>query len=253
MQPDVLRTALTAAPRRLLDALLPPRCLDCGGLVDRQGSLCAECWSAIGFLAPPWCARCGLPFELPEPPGTVCEACRRQPPHFGRARAVLAYDDASRDLILRFKNADRTLAGPPFGRWMARAGADLWPTADLLVAVPLHRRRLIARRYNQSALLAAALSRETGIPALPDLLRRVRATPSQGGLSPGERRANVRGAFGVRRRYLARIAGLRLVLVDDVFTTGATVDALTQTLTKAGAAGVDVVTLARVARQRPLR
>ena len=247
-----LSALVRGAARRTLDILLPPRCLDCGTLVDRQGGLCATCWAGIQFAAPPWCDCCGLPFDLPAAPGAVCAACTQNPPPYDRARAVFAYDDATRDLILRFKHADHTLVGRPFARWMVRAGADLWPTADLLVPVPLHRRRLIARRYNQAAILALGIACETGIPALPDLLCRVRATPSQGGLSVADRRANVRDAFAVRPKHSAALAGRTVVLVDDVLTTGATVEALSDVLLDAGASGVSVVTLARVARERPL-
>ena len=245
------RASRPIRPRGTLDLLLPPRCLGCGGLIERQGGLCPGCWTALRFAAAPWCRRCGLPFEVPGA-DQDCEACIRKPPRFDRARSVLAYDDASRDLILRFKHADRTLAAGPFARWMVRAGAGLWAGADLLTPVPLHRWRLVRRRYNQAALLAHAISRETGIPAMPDLLRRTRPTRNQGGLSAPARAENVHDAFAVRPRHLARLNGLRVVLVDDVFTTGATVETAAAVLLDAGAAAVDVVTLARVARPRPL-
>lgn len=242
--PPVLR----AAARRLLDLVLPPHCLNCGVIVEDPGSLCLDCWNAVTFITRPHCEQCGLPFEFEVEPGAVCGACIRRPPLYGRARAVFAYDEHSRDLVLGFKHADRTEAAPAFGRWMARAGADVLGAAELIVPVPLHWTRLWRRRFNQSALLARALGREAGAAVVPDLLVRRRRTPSQAGLGPAGRARNVAGAFRVNPRHRARLAGKQVVLVDDVHTTGATVDACTRVLLRAGAGGVDVLTLARVVR-----
>ena len=233
----------------LLDVVLPPRCLACGGMVETQGRLCAGCWRALTFLAPPQCRLCGypLPYALPEAP--LCGSCAVEPPAFDRARAALRYDEGARSLILAFKHADRTDSAPAFGRWLARAGAELLAGADLIAPVPLHRWRLLKRGYNQAAILARALARETALPLVPDLLQRRRATRSQQGLSGQARLANVTaGAFRPHPWHRARIAGRKVVLVDDVMTTGATVGACAQVLRKAGAAGVDVLTLARVVR-----
>jgi ComF family protein len=161
---------------------------------------------------------------------------------------VFVYDSASRGPLLAFKHADRTDAAPTFARLMAHAAADLLPDADLIVPVPLHRRRLLARRFNQSALLALALGRETGIDAVPDLLVRTRHTPSQGGLSATARRRNVTGAFAVRKGMADNVRGARMLLLDDVYTTGATVGACAAAARRAGAATIDVITLARVVR-----
>jgi ComF family protein len=167
---------------------------------------------------------------------------------FDRARAAFAYDDASRRLILPFKHADRTQATPWFGRWLARAAGELAADADIVAPVPLHRWRLFRRRYNQAALIALALAREAARPAIPDLLLRRRATRSQGRLSRAGRARNVAGAFAVNERHSARVTGRRVLLVDDVMTTGATVEACADVLKRAGAAAVDVATLARVVR-----
>lgn len=234
--------------RIVLDAVLPPRCLACGVEVAAPGQLCVACWRGVGFLGPPQCAACGLPFEHDMGAGALCAVCLRRRPPYGRARAVFRYDDASRGMVLAFKHGDRTDAAPAFGRWLARAGAELLEDADLVVPVPLHRWRLLRRRYNQSALLALAVSRSSGVAAVPDLIRRVRATASQGGLSAGQRRRNVAGAFRVAPRLADRVAGRRVVLVDDVHTTGATLVACTGALRRAGATNVDVLTLARVVR-----
>jgi|SaaInlStandDraft_6_1057023.scaffolds.fasta_scaffold43681_2 ComF family protein len=235
-----------------LDALLPPQCLCCGAMVDRQGNLCAPCWSGMRFLEPPCCQACGFPFPHDEGADVLCAACSRLSPDFDRARAVLAYDDHSRSLLLRLKHGDRLDGVPAFGQWLARAGAEFWSRsdglngADLLLPVPLHRWRLVRRRYNQAALLSRALSRHCGVPSLPGLLQRRRATPSQGGHSRAGRARNVRGAFTVAARNKAQLKGAHVVLIDDVFTTGATVSACARILKRNGAARVDVLTLARV-------
>ncbi len=161
---------------------------------------------------------------------------------------MFRYDDHSRGLILRFKYADQLDGAPSYGTWLARAGAELVREADLIAPVPLHRWRLLRRRFNQSAVLAHALGRQAGKPVAADLLVRTRATPSQGGLNFRQRRRNVRNAFAVRRPRAASVRGRRVLLVDDVLTTGATVEACAKALLAAGASGVDVVVLARVVR-----
>jgi ComF family protein len=239
---------LRRAGRRAVDLLLPPLCLRCGTPVDDVGALCAACWVNIGFIAPPFCACCGYPFEFDPGPDSVCAGCTRARPRYARARAVFRYDDFSRDLVLGFKHADRTDAAPAFGRWLARAGGELVADADLIVPVPLHWLRLFQRRYNQAALLALALARTTGVAAAPSLLRRRRSTPSQGRLGRLARRRNVAGAFRIDPRQGARIEDRRVLLIDDVLTTGATAEACAAALLQAGAAAVDVLTLARVVR-----
>jgi len=244
------RRRLAGAGRLVLDALLPPRCLACGGAVDSHGALCAECWQEIHFLGPPCCARCGLPFAFDAGSGVECAQCLAYPPPFGRARAVFAYDDHSRRLILAFKHADQLHGFPSFGQWLARSGAELLAEADLIAPVPLHWTRLFRRRFNQSAALAQATVaawRGPGGPAFaPDLLVRRRRTRSQGHLSRLQRAENVRGAFQVKPGQ--DLAGKRVILVDDVLTTGATVEACARVLKRAGAAQVDVLTLARAMR-----
>lgn len=237
-------THFSTLARRIVDSLLPPLCLCCGAMVAEPGSLCPACWSKLAFLAPPLCHACGHPFELDAGDGALCGRCMAEPPPWDRARAVLRYDDASKPLILRFKHADRLEGAPAFGRWLARAGGDLRDGCDMLVPVPLHRWRLLARRYNQSALLALALGREWGVTAQVDGLRRLRRTPPQGHFSREERLRNVRGAFALRPGL--EVAGRSVLLVDDVLTTGATLGECAKVLKRAGAVRVDVLTLGRV-------
>ncbi len=231
-----------------LNAVLPARCLSCGVVVDAPGTLCPPCWRAIDFLAPPFCACCGMPFEVDPGEAALCTGCLDRPPDFARARAVFRYGEESRRLILGFKHGDRLHGTKAYAAWMARAGAELVADAAVIAPVPLHWTRLFARRYNQAALLANALARSAGIEAVPDLLVRKRRTPSQGRLNAAERRRNVRGAFAVRASAAPRIAGRRVLLIDDVYTTGATAGACARSLLAAGASAVDVLTLARVVR-----
>lgn len=237
--------------RRALDAVLPPLCLSCGAIVAEPGALCSACWSRLRFLTAPLCHACGHPFEL-DPGGdgpALCGRCVAEPPPWARARAVLCYDDCSKPLLLRFKHADRVEGAPAFGRWLARAGAEVLADADLLVPVPLHRWRLLARRYNQAALLALAVAGESGLDCAVDGLRRRRQTPPQGHLGREERRRNVRGAFTIGPGLT--VTGKRVVLVDDVLTTGATLGECSRVLLDHGAARVDVLTLGRVVLSHP--
>ncbi|MBT4906213.1 MAG: ComF family protein [Rhodospirillaceae bacterium] len=246
-----MRPALQAV-RVSLDVLLPPQCLACDALVSTPGTLCHACWDGAVFVSAPLCAACGTPFEFDHGPDALCGACLRDRPRIERARAVFIYNDVSRNLATGLKYRDRTHAAPALGGWLARAGRELLANADLIAPVPLHRGRLWRRRFNQSALLAQAIVKNTGgEPALSlDLLSRTRATPSQGGLNAAERRRNVRGAFSLNTRHRQAVVGARILLVDDVFTTGATLDACAAALLGSGAAAVDALVLARVDRPR---
>jgi ComF family protein len=256
----VVRPTLQAA-RVALDVLLPPQCLACDALVSAPGTLCYACWDGAVFVSAPRCAACGTPFEFDHGPDALCGSCMRDRPRIDRARAVFVYNDVSRNLATGLKYRDRTHAAPALGGgWLARAGRELLGNSDLIAPVPLHRGRLWRRRFNQSGLLAQAVaknkaregahsvSRELGLYL--DLLTRVRATPSQGGLNAAARRRNVRGVFSVNVRHREVIAGARILLIDDVFTTGATLGACVAALLGSGAAAVDALVLARVERPR---
>jgi ComF family protein len=245
----VLRRGFARAGRRALDFVLPPLCLKCRELVSDPQSLCAACWVELKFLAEPLCACCGLPFPHTLGEGVKCAACLARPPVFDRARAAIAYDDASRDLILPLKHADRLEAASVFGRWMASAARDLVAEADLVVPVPLHWRRLVKRRYNQAAVLAFAIAKRSTLHVDTAALVRAKATVSQGEMpSARARLKNVARAFVVPDAHKRRIAGRHILLVDDVLTTGATLNACAKALKRAGASTVSAVTLARVVR-----
>ena len=238
-------TRLAAA---VLDLLLPPTCLLCSVQVDAPGLLCGACFGELNLAGEPCCLCCGRPFELAwhAAEGGLCQNCLDTPPPFERARAALTYDAAARRLLLPFKHGDRIELATVLARMMARAGGGLTREADVLVPVPLHRRRLFVRRYNQSALLARCLGRMVGRPVLPDGLARSRATASLGGKSAAERRDEVAGAFSVRPRRARSIEGRRVLLIDDVMTSGATCAACAESLLAVGAAAGDVLVAARV-------
>ena len=244
---------LRRAGMAAVDLLLPPRCLVCAELVPTDGTVCATCFREMTLIGEPQCHCCGVPF-LHSGQGVRtmagrplhCQRCTNNPPAYRQARAAWIYDKASRRLLLPLKYADRTELVKPLARQMAFAGRELLARAELLVPVPLHFRRLLSRKYNQAGLLAKRLSRVSGVPWAPDLLRRRRSTPALGGLSAGERIAALEGAFRLAGGGAARIAGRRLLLVDDVMTSGATARACAEALLVAGAASVDVLAAARV-------
>jgi ComF family protein len=231
--------------RGALDLIFPREDLDGAAPVGAQG-LSAEAWMRIRFLDGPVCDGCGAPFDYDPGPGARCAACMARPRVFDAARAACLYDEASRDPILKLKHADRTDLAPLFARWLSRAAADLLAEADAIVPAPLHRLRLLKRRYNQAAEVARPLAKLAGIAYLPDALVRRRATETQGGKSGAHRRRNVAGAFHVPDRRRAQVEGLRILLIDDVLTTGATAEGCARALKRAGAARVDLAVLARV-------
>jgi ComF family protein len=225
------------------DLIWPPHSLVSDDPVDRPGRLSAGDFAAVTFLTEPLCFRCGFPLPAYVGEAAVCGACAVEEPLYDRARAAIAYGDAARTMALQLKRAGRRDGLGLYARWIAQAAEPLLRETDIIVPVPLHWRRLATRTFNQAAWLAKALSRETGLPWSPDLLVR-RKPGGQAGLTAAQRRARVQGAF--RAPNPKRVAGKRILLVDDVITTGATAEACARALKRAGAATVHVAALARV-------
>ncbi|MFL6815396.1 MAG: ComF family protein [Bradyrhizobium sp.] len=242
---SVWRGAWRYAARMALDVALPTLCVACREPVHGDG-VCADCWAKLSFIAPPFCPRLGIPFVYDPGPGLLSMEAISDPPAYGRARAAVRYDDVARTLVHALKYQDRTDLAPAMGRWMARAGRELIGEADALIPVPLHWRRGWSRRYNQSGALARVIEKQTGAKVVSEALRRVRPTQQQIGLSRAQRASNVQGAFKVAPDRQSEIQGRRVVLIDDVLTSGATVDACARALLRAKAASVDVVVFARV-------
>jgi ComF family protein len=235
-----LRTAV-------VDTIYPPRCLACTEATETPQGLCAACWREMAFISGTACVKCGLPM-LGEPgPEDICDGCLRHPPAWDRGAAVFLYEGTGRRLVLLLKHGDRLDMVPRLAAWMGTAGARVLADADLIAPVPLHWRRLVHRRYNQSAELVRRLARVSGRPAVVDLLRRRRMTIPQEGMDRAARAANQAQAFDLTPRQAARVRGARVVLVDDVMTSGATLSSCAEALRAAGAARIDVLVLARVA------
>jgi ComF family protein len=235
----------TRAGRAALDTLYPPICLACRAATSEAGALCSSCWRAMRFIERPFCDRLGTPFEHDLGEGLLSPQAVTDPPVFQRARAVARFEDGpARRLVHRLKYSDRGELAAPMGAWMARAGADVLAEADAITPVPLHARRLWTRRFNQAAALGREIARRAGKPFEPALLRRIKATRSQVGLSREQRVQNMQGAF--RAAPGASVQGRRIALVDDVLTSGATANAAARALLRAGAAQVDLIVFARV-------
>jgi ComF family protein len=243
--------ALKKAGGFALDLLYPPSCLACRRAISEHGGLCPECWGAMRFIERPFCERLGTPFEADLAAGesgrTISPAAFADPPVFQRARAVARYEDGpARQLVHRLKYGDRSELAGPMGRWMARAGAELLSDSDLLVPIPLHWTRLARRRFNQAAALARAIESVSAVPVETELLIRIKPTPPQVGLSRRLRAKNIQGAFDITAARRIEAEGRRIVLVDDVMTSGATLNAAARVLLRAGARRVDALVFARV-------
>ena len=239
--------------RGLTDLLLPPLAWDSPEATASAG-LTPDAWSRVVLLEDPGCDGCGAGFEMDGGAFAAprCAACIAKPYAFERARAACVYDEASRGLILKFKHGDQQPFAPLFARWVSRSAAPLLAGADAVAPVPLHRFRLLSRRFNQAAEIARPLARQAGLDYLPDALIRQTHTTSQGGKSMRGRRLNVGRAFAVTADGRRHIKGRRILLVDDVLTTGATAEACARALIEAGARAVDLAVVARVRTVREL-
>lgn len=239
---DIVRSVASLSAR----TLFPPACPGCARLVAEPGTLCGKCWPKLRLLERPWCEIMGTPFTQDFGPGFLSADAIANPPPFARARAAVAYQGVARNLVRGLKYSDRGDLARWMARWMARAGAELLADADVVVPVPLHWTRFLRRRFNQSAELARALAEPHGLTFAPEALRRVKATRQQVGLGLNQRQDNVRAAFRVPPEMEQAVSGRRVLLVDDVYTTGSTVYSACGALKKAGAKAVDVLTFARV-------
>lgn len=231
--------------------ILPARCPVTGDIVAEQGLISPAAWAALTFISRPVCHCCGLRLPYGEQDAlsissSLCAVCVASPPLYTACRSAVVYDDASRPLILAFKHGDQPSLVRVFTPWLKLCGQDILNDADIIVPVPLHWLRLLKRRYNQSALLARSLSREMSVLYGADVLQRVRSTPPQGTLSRLDRLKNVRHAFAVKEKYSGVVKDKKIILIDDVYTTGATIHECCDVLLRAGAAQVFVLTLARV-------
>ncbi len=238
--------ALEGLRRTALDLVYPPHCIACGSATEASNGLCGRCWRQISFIERPFCERLGTPFHQDFGRGLQSPEAIAHPPVFRRARAVALFDNGTaRQLVHRLKYGDRLEVARLMGRWIARAATELLEDAPVIVPMPLHRRRLWSRQFNQAALLGDEMARVTGLSCDPFLLDRVKATASQVRMSRRQRALNVQGAFKVPPS--ADLAGRCVLLVDDVLTTGATANAAARALLRGGAKAVDLAVFARVA------
>lgn len=237
---------MRAIAHQLLNILLPPRCIACGVQVQEAHNVCGVCWKELEFISDPRCGSCGFPLEEGAKTGSMCGYCIQHTPPYDAGISILAYNNISKKLISEFKYADRQHGLPRFVQWMSSFGRPVLESADIIAPVPMHWRRMLARSFNQSALLASAIAKKHKISYQPQLLRRVKHIPPQASLTRKQRLKNIKGAFILNARYKGRLKDKHIVLIDDVITTGATMKECAKALKKSGAAKVSFLTLARV-------
>lgn len=233
----------------MLDLIVPPRCPISGEIVGDTGQLSADVWNQIHFISAPYCATCGVPFSAAHvvEDGAICAVCIADKPHYDSARAAVVYDDLTRQMVLRYKHGDHLYLARAFTPWMERAGYDLIAAADYILPVPLHWTRLLKRRYNQAAILAQALAVKHGKIYAPSVLKRIRATSPQGRRGAKDRKVNVKNAFAINDR--GALGGKTVLLIDDVMTSGATVNGCAKALKQAGADVVHILSVARAVKK----
>ncbi len=241
-----LKQHIAETARTISDWLLPPVCLVCSRRVVTHNTLCGSCWRGVRFIGPPLCDRLGIPLPFDSGERQISAGAAADPPDYDRARAVGHFTGCLRVLVHNLKYHDKHEPRILLSRWLTAAGHELLADAHLLIPVPLNRRRLLWRRFNQSALLAHEVSRLSGVPVAVHALIRRKNTPAQVGLSEVQRSLNVRGAFQVPTRAKPLVVGRNIVLIEDVITTGATVNSCARALKRAGAARVDVLALGLV-------
>ena len=234
----------------LLQAIYPPQCLTCDALVTTDFGLCADCWRGTPFVSGLTCTKCGTPLPGDDDAAEVlCDDCLNIARPWSKGRAALLYQDNARKLVLALKHGDRIDLARPAAVWMEQAARPILKPGMLLAPVPLHWLRLFRRRYNQAALLSAAVASLAGLDHCPDLLQRRRNTGSQDGLNRDGRFANMTDALSAHPRRAAQIAGRHILLVDDVMTSGATLASAAEACLAQGAADVSVLVMARVVKE----
>lgn len=233
------------ARRNTFGLLFPNVCLSCSGQVTKQGTLCADCWSKLHFIEKPYCDVLGTPFGMDFGPSMVSAEAIANPPRFTRARAATIHVNIARQLVSRLKYGDRTDLAPWMSDWMIRAGSELLAETELIVPIPLHSRRYFSRRYNQAAELARSIAQKTNIPFAPESILRKKVTQNQVGLTRNQRLENVRNAFKIPPASEILLSGKTVLLIDDVFTTGATANAASKALLRAGAAKINLLTFSQ--------
>lgn len=243
LKSKVLLSRLISVPR---DILVPPACLNCGTATSEQGTLCPNCWGEMHFVEQPYCAILGRPFGYDHGAGSVSPEAIADPPPFDRLRSVVVYNDLARSLVSCLKFGDRLELAPWMAKWMSVSGRELLAECDMIVPVPLYWRRLFARRFNQSAELARNIGKVSSKKYAPLVVERRKKTRQQVGLSVSERARNVQGAFIVPAHAKPLIEGMRVLLIDDVYTSGATVKACARAFRRAGVGGIDVLSFASV-------
>lgn len=238
-----------------LDLILPPRCPVNGDIVSSVGAISPRAWRELTFISPPHCPCCGIPFaidtmiDIQQPDNFLCASCLSTPRTFDQAKSLLVYDEASRKMILAFKHGDALHLHTTLAPLLAKAGGEFLNPDAIIVPVPLHWMRLVKRRYNQAAILGIEIGKLSGVTCWPDALIRTRHTPPQGHKTAKDRHRNVSGAFDIHQSYVHKLSGRDIILIDDVFTTGATLEECAKVLKAAGAKSVKLLTVARVVKE----
>ncbi len=231
---------------KCLDIILPPKCISCGTFVDDANTICPSCWGDLNFISEPSCKICGYPFQFKAEGIELCAGCLNERPLFEKAKSVWVYDQHSKHMVTSFKYSDKTHTADIFGALMSNTGASFIESSDFVVPVPLHPLKLFQRRYNQAALLAQSIARKNNIPIIPDLLIRTKNSPPQASLNRKQRLENIKSAFDINPKFKAALKDKTITLVDDVMTTGATINECAKILLNGGAYAVYVITLARI-------
>lgn len=249
---QIAKYKISSIKNVILDVLFPPKCIICGKIISQDGCLCFTCWGKIDFITFPYCSCCGVPFSYEIEEDLICGKCILKKPKYDKAVAVFVYNKYSNDIIHKFKYNDCSYAAKTLSNWMVREGKKLISDTDLIIPVPLHKLRLMTRFYNQAALLAKFISKNTKIKCDFKSLKRVKNTKQQFGLTLKQRAKNVRNAFFIPEQFKENIKGKNILLVDDVMTTGATINACSYVLKKAGAKKVYVLTLGRTVKEEEI-